>query len=96
MKERLTIALPKGRLLDGALGLMRELGVEGVDSTRQDHRRGFHTVQGDITAGAWAELGGLVDQLCCGQGTQLCAQVVGRGEHQVAELDDRADPCRAC
>jgi ATP phosphoribosyltransferase len=31
VKERLTIALPKGRLLDGALALMRELGVEGVD-----------------------------------------------------------------
>jgi ATP phosphoribosyltransferase len=31
MKERLTIALPKGRLLDHALTLMRELGVDGVD-----------------------------------------------------------------
>jgi len=32
MKDRLTLALPKGRLLDGALELMRELGVEGVDA----------------------------------------------------------------
>jgi len=30
-KERLTLALPKGRLLDGALELLRELGVEGID-----------------------------------------------------------------
>jgi ATP phosphoribosyltransferase len=36
MKERLTLALPKGRLLDGALALLRALGVEGVD---QDSRR---------------------------------------------------------
>ena len=36
MKERLTLALPKGRLLDGALALLRDLGVEGVD---QDSRR---------------------------------------------------------
>lgn len=32
MKERLTLALPKGRLLDGALGLLRELGVACVDA----------------------------------------------------------------
>lgn len=32
MKERLTIALPKGRLLDGALERLRELGVEGIDA----------------------------------------------------------------
>jgi ATP phosphoribosyltransferase len=32
LKERLTIALPKGRLLDGALALLRELGVDGVDA----------------------------------------------------------------
>jgi ATP phosphoribosyltransferase len=31
MKPALTLALPKGRLLDGALGLLRELGVDGVD-----------------------------------------------------------------
>jgi ATP phosphoribosyltransferase len=31
MKERLTLALPKGRLLDGALALLRELGVECVE-----------------------------------------------------------------
>ena len=31
MKPRLTLALPKGRLLDGALTLLRELGVDGVD-----------------------------------------------------------------
>ncbi|MBI2014617.1 MAG: ATP phosphoribosyltransferase [Candidatus Rokubacteria bacterium] len=36
MKERLTLALPKGRLLAGALALLRDLGVEGVD---QDSRR---------------------------------------------------------
>jgi ATP phosphoribosyltransferase len=28
----LTLALPKGRLLDGALEMLRELGVEGVDA----------------------------------------------------------------
>jgi ATP phosphoribosyltransferase len=32
MKERLTLALPKGRLLDGALAVLRDLGVEGVDA----------------------------------------------------------------
>jgi ATP phosphoribosyltransferase len=31
MKPTLTLALPKGRLLDGALTLLRELGVDGVD-----------------------------------------------------------------
>ena len=31
MKSMLTLALPKGRLLDPALELLRELGVEGVD-----------------------------------------------------------------
>src|SRR5439155_14585111 len=36
MKERLTLALPKGRLLDDAIELLRELGVEGID---QDSRR---------------------------------------------------------
>jgi ATP phosphoribosyltransferase len=34
--HRLTLALPKGRLLEGALELLRDLGVEGVD---QDSRR---------------------------------------------------------
>ena len=32
MKKRLTLALPKGRLLDGALGLLREIGVDGIDA----------------------------------------------------------------
>jgi ATP phosphoribosyltransferase len=32
VKERLTLALPKGRLLEGALGLLRELGVAALDS----------------------------------------------------------------
>ena len=36
MKARLTLALPKGRLLDGAIELLRVLGVEGID---QDSRR---------------------------------------------------------
>ena len=31
MKSMLTLALPKGRLLDPALDLLRELGVDGVD-----------------------------------------------------------------
>ena len=31
MKSTLTLALPKGRLLEPALELLRELGVEGVD-----------------------------------------------------------------
>jgi ATP phosphoribosyltransferase len=31
VKSMLTLALPKGRLLDPALELLRELGVEGVD-----------------------------------------------------------------
>lgn len=31
MSEPLTVALPKGRLLDPALDLLRELGVDGVD-----------------------------------------------------------------
>ena len=36
MKERLTLALPKGRLLDPALRLLHGLGVDGVD---QDSRK---------------------------------------------------------
>ncbi len=32
MRERLTLALPKGRLLDGALDLLRRVGVRGVDA----------------------------------------------------------------
>ncbi|MGH7276766.1 MAG: ATP phosphoribosyltransferase [Candidatus Rokuibacteriota bacterium] len=32
MKGVLTLALPKGRLLDGALELLRDLGVEGIDA----------------------------------------------------------------
>ena len=36
MKEQLTLALPKGRLLDAALRLLHELGVDGVD---QDSRK---------------------------------------------------------
>ncbi len=32
MKERLTLALPKGRLLDGALELVRALGVDGPEA----------------------------------------------------------------
>ncbi len=36
MTDRLTLALPKGRLLDSALQTLREIGVEGVD---QDSRR---------------------------------------------------------
>jgi ATP phosphoribosyltransferase len=31
VKDLLTLALPKGRLLDDALGLLRQLGVEGID-----------------------------------------------------------------
>jgi ATP phosphoribosyltransferase len=31
VKERLTLALPKGRLLDAALALLEELGVERID-----------------------------------------------------------------
>jgi ATP phosphoribosyltransferase len=31
VKDRLTLALPKGRLLEPALDLLRELGVSGVD-----------------------------------------------------------------
>lgn len=36
MKERLTLALPKGRLLDDALALLHELGVDGAPA---DSRR---------------------------------------------------------
>ena len=36
MKEQLTLALPKGRLLDAALRLLHELGVDGID---QDSRK---------------------------------------------------------
>ncbi len=31
MRERLTLALPKGRLLDPALALLREMGLDGID-----------------------------------------------------------------
>ncbi len=32
MKDLLTLALPKGRLLDPAVAVLRELGVEGIDA----------------------------------------------------------------
>src|SRR5205085_7784694 len=32
VKSMLTLALPKGRLLDSALELLRELGVDGIDA----------------------------------------------------------------
>jgi ATP phosphoribosyltransferase len=32
VKSMLTLALPKGRLLEGALELLRELGVDGIDA----------------------------------------------------------------
>jgi ATP phosphoribosyltransferase len=32
MNERLTLALPKGRLLESALELLRDIGVDGVDA----------------------------------------------------------------
>ncbi len=46
MKSLLTLALPKGRLLDGALELLAGLGVEGVDAESRkliftDARRGL-------------------------------------------------------
>jgi ATP phosphoribosyltransferase len=46
MSGALTLALPKGRLLDGALDLLRALGVEGVDAESRklifdDPRRGL-------------------------------------------------------
>jgi ATP phosphoribosyltransferase len=46
MNERLTLALPKGRLLDDALELLRAIGVNGVDAASRkllfsDPRRGL-------------------------------------------------------
>jgi ATP phosphoribosyltransferase len=46
VKSTLTLALPKGRLLDGALELLAGLGVEGVDAESRkliftDSRRGL-------------------------------------------------------
>ncbi len=46
MKERLTLALPKGRLLDSALEVLRAVGVEGIDAESRklvfnDARRGL-------------------------------------------------------
>ena len=46
MKSMLTLALPKGRLLEVALDLMRELGVGGIDAESRklifsDERRGL-------------------------------------------------------
>ena len=32
MSARLTVALPKGRLLEGAVALLREIGVDGIDA----------------------------------------------------------------
>ena len=46
MKDRLTLALPKGRLFDDALELLRAIGVDGVDAGSRrlifsDPRRGL-------------------------------------------------------
>src|SRR2546428_10348187 len=39
----LTLALPKGRLLDPALDLLRELGVSGIDPDSRPARSEEHT-----------------------------------------------------
>jgi ATP phosphoribosyltransferase len=49
MNDRLTIAVPKGRLLDGALDLLRDLGMDGVDADSRkliftDARRGLRAL----------------------------------------------------
>ena len=46
MNHQLTLALPKGRLLDAALELLRDIGVEGIDAESRkliftDARRGL-------------------------------------------------------
>ncbi|MBI4247454.1 MAG: ATP phosphoribosyltransferase [Candidatus Rokubacteria bacterium] len=46
MKDQLTLALPKGRLLEGALDLLRAVGVDGIDAESRklvftDPRRGL-------------------------------------------------------
>ena len=43
MKERLTLALPKGRLLEPALAALHEIGVDGIDA---DSRRLIFTEPG--------------------------------------------------
>lgn len=58
MKPTLTLALPKGRLLDAALALLATLGVEGVDGESRkliftDARRGLRLLflkPGDVPA----------------------------------------------
>ena len=49
MNDRLTLAVPKGRLLDGALELLRDLGMDGVDADSRkliftDARRGLRVL----------------------------------------------------
>ena len=49
MNHLLTLALPKGRLLDGALELLRDIGVEGIDAESRkliftDARRGLRVL----------------------------------------------------
>jgi ATP phosphoribosyltransferase len=46
LKDRLTLAVPKGRLLDPALAMLREMGLDGVDGDSRrliftDERRGL-------------------------------------------------------
>jgi ATP phosphoribosyltransferase len=49
VKDRLTLALPKGRLLDGALALLGDLGVDGIEPESRrlifvDPRRGLRVL----------------------------------------------------
>jgi ATP phosphoribosyltransferase len=49
VKERLTLALPKGRLLEPTLGMLREMGLDGVDEDSRrliftDERRGLRVL----------------------------------------------------
>jgi ATP phosphoribosyltransferase len=49
VKDRLTLALPKGRLLEPTLGMLREMGLDGVDEDSRrliftDARRGLRVL----------------------------------------------------
>ena len=70
-----------------------ELGVEGLDAAGQDHRRGLGRVHGPDHRRRGRSLAASLTS-CVASVPEPGAELVGCGEHQMAELDDRADPRR--
>ena len=68
-----------------------ELGVESVDATPQDRRRGLGSLPGEHSlAGAWRSLAASLTSSAASTRPNRARSSIGRGEHQMAKLNDRA------